>query len=346
MLPKAALQFEEWFQAPLAEESSDPPFQVRRAHPTEFERLYDLVDEAFAVKRPRAVFDWLYRGNPGGVAHCWVVEEKATGRLVSQEAYWPWPLAHGMKPCLGYLVGDSSVAPDWQHQGIAEVRLRVSERDPLDAARLKLGWPNEKTRGHFRKHGRVRDLVGPALEGAFRLGGGPRRAWSKLCTAARCRGLRVEELTRFDSGFDELTQRTMAWNGFWCPHDAEFLNWRYLAHPTRSYLALAALDGDDPAGYCVLRSDGCTALLMEFAAPKASAALRLLLERALEAAREAGCRRLAFYATPSWRHWPSFRSTGFAERSSDHTLAVRGTRDPDAYRIERWQILPGDSDDN
>jgi len=73
LLPKAAQQFEEWFQAPLAEESSDPRFQVRRAHPTEFERLYDLVDEAFAVKRPRAVFDWLYRGNPAGAGRCWKV---------------------------------------------------------------------------------------------------------------------------------------------------------------------------------------------------------------------------------------------------------------------------------
>ncbi len=152
-------------------------------------------------------------------------------------------------------------------------------------------------------------------------------------------------MTRFDAGFDELTQRTMAWKGFWCPHDAEFLHWRYFAHPTRSYRALAALDGDDPAGYCVLRTDGRTALLMEFAAPETGAAPRLLLQRALEAAREAGCRQLAFHAPPGWRHWPSFRSAGFAEQRPDHVLNVRGGSDPDAYRIEDWQILPGDCDD-
>jgi hypothetical protein len=345
MLPKAAHRFEEWFQTPLREESSDPRFEVRRAHPSEFERHYDLVDEAFGGKRSRAAFDWLYRDNPAGVARCWVLEEKATGRLVSQEAHWPWPLAHGLKPCLGYLLGDSGVAPDWRHQGIAEVRRRATDADPLDAASVKFGWPNEKSVGRLRKHARLRQLLGPVQEGAFRLGGGPRRAWRRLRAAACCRGLRVEEVTHFDAGFDELTQRTMAWTGFWCPHDAEFLNWRYLAHPTRSYLALAALDGCDPAGYCVLRTQGLTALLMEFAASEAGGAPRLLLQRALEAAREAGCRQLAFHAPPGWRHWPAFRAAGFAEHRSDRTLHVRGTPEPDAYRIESWQILPGDDDD-
>jgi GNAT superfamily N-acetyltransferase len=345
MLPRAVEQFEEWFQAPLPEKSSDPRFEVRPANPTEFERLYDLVDEVFGVERPRAVFDWLYRDNPAGVAHCWVVEEKATGRLVCQNAFWPWPLAHGLEPRLGYLVGDSVVAPDWQRQGIAKVRHEVQNRHPVHATRMGLGWPNEKTQARLRKRDRAHELLGPLLEGVFRVSGGPRRAWRRLLDATGNRGLCVEEVTRFDSRFDAPTQHTMAWRGFWCPHDAEFLNWRYFAHPTRSYRALAALDGDDPVGYCVLRSEGRTALLMEFAAPEAGTTPRLLLERALEAAREAGCRQLAFYAPPGWRHWPSFRSAGFAERRSDRTLTVRGTGDPDTYRIEDWQILPGDCDD-
>jgi len=334
MLPKAEHRFEEWFETPPPEESSDLRFEARRAHPSEFERLYDLVDAAFGVKRPREVFDWLYRDNPAGVAHCWVVEEKATGRLLCHGAFWPWPMAHGLEPCLGYLVGDTAVAPDWQRQGIAEIRRSACDRDPLDAARMKLGWPNEKSRGRFRKRGHAHELVGPLLEGRFRLRRRPRRAWQTLLDTIRCRGVRVEELTRFDSGFDDLTRRSMVWRGFWCPHDSEFLNWRYFAHPTRSYRALAALEGDDPAGYCVLRTQGTAALLMEFAAPGGGAAPRLLLQRALEAAREADCRQLAFYAPPGWRHWPSFRSAGLAERRSDRYLNVRGTPHPDAYRIE------------
>ncbi len=36
----------------------------------------------------------------------------------------------------------------------------------------------------------------------------------------------VEEVRRFDSSFDDVTHRGMAWHGFWSPHDADFLNWR------------------------------------------------------------------------------------------------------------------------
>jgi len=345
MLPKATHRFEEWFGAPLPTEPGDPRFEVRRAQPSEFERLYDLVDAAFGVKRSRAVLDWLYRDNPTGVAQSWVVEEKATGRLVCQGAFWPWPLAYGSEPRLGYLVGDLAVAPGRQRQGVAEIRRRACDRHPLDATRMKVGWPNAKTQGRYRKHGYARELVGPLLEGSFRVRRRPRPAWQRLLATIRCRGLRVEELTRFDAGFDALTGRSMAWPGFWCPHDAEFMNWRYFAHPSRSYRALVVLDGDDPAGYCVLRTEAREALLMEFAAPETGAAPRLLLQRALEAAREAGCRQLACFAPPGWRHWPRFRGAGLAVRCCDRYLNVRGTTRPDAYRIEGWQVLPGDCDD-
>ena len=163
MLPRAVEQFEEWFHAPLPGKSSDPRFEVRPAHPTEFERLYDLVDEVFGVTRPRAVFDWLYRDNPAGVAHCWIVAEKATGRLLGQNASWPWPLAHGLEPHLAYLVGDSVVAPDWQRQGLAQVRHEVQEQHQVHPMRMVLGWPNEKTRARLRKRDRERELLGPLL---------------------------------------------------------------------------------------------------------------------------------------------------------------------------------------
>ena len=130
-----------------------------------------------------------YRANPAGVAHCWIVEERATGRLVCQSAFWPWPLAHALEPCLGYLVGDSVVAPAWQRQGIAELRRSAYDRHPLDAARMKLGWPNERSLGRLRKHGHARQLVGRLLEGVFSVSRAPRRAWRRLLDKTRGRGL-------------------------------------------------------------------------------------------------------------------------------------------------------------
>ena len=53
---------------PVTEGPADSPFLVRRAAPSEFERVYDTVDAAFGRKRPRALYDWLYKQNSGGTA--------------------------------------------------------------------------------------------------------------------------------------------------------------------------------------------------------------------------------------------------------------------------------------
>ena len=67
----------------------------------------------------------------------------------------------------------------------------------------------------------------------------------------------TEVVRRFDSSVDPVTERWMESTGYWCPHDAEFLNWRYLDHPVNDYTAIAAIsEAGDPVGYTVVRSDG------------------------------------------------------------------------------------------
>ncbi len=156
----------------------------------------------------------------------------------------------------------------------------------------------------------------------------------------------MEEVGRFDSGFDAVTRRCMAWKGFWSPHDAEFLNWRYLDRPVGTHRALAVLAGDEVAGYCVVRTDGSKGkgLLLEFAAPERGEVPRLLLRSARKAAREAGCRQLGFFATPGWRHWPAFRAAGLVPRRPHRILGLVGPPALGAQVLENWQLVPGDGD--
>jgi hypothetical protein len=56
MLPKTKDRFEEWLRMPLPREAGDPRFEIRRAPPWEFERIYDLVDATFGVARPRVLY--------------------------------------------------------------------------------------------------------------------------------------------------------------------------------------------------------------------------------------------------------------------------------------------------
>jgi hypothetical protein len=358
-------RFEEWLRAPLPAASPDARYDVRRARPSEFDAIYDLVDEAFGVRRSRAKYDWIYRKNPYGLARCWIVIEKATGKLVSTGADYPWPAAHGGTRLPGFATGDSAVAGHLQRQGIEKLRLDVRRTHPWRDESIHFAWPNERSVGRVRGHGFGEKLVGPIPRAALDLHARTRlarRGWPRLVAggvgaaidawATALRGasngpspeLRIAEVSRFDERFDPVTERCMRWDGFWFPHDAHFLNWRYLGHPTQEYRALALLRGEEVVCYCVLALDGRRATLMELATPGEPADVpAALLAAATEAARDAGCDRIEFFATPGWRHWPLLRASGFAERASQTLLFLRD-RAEESSRIEDWQLVPGDHD--
>ena len=352
-LPKLPDRFDEWLSVPLPYESSDPRFEVRRADPSEYPAIYHLVDASFGLERPRAVYDWLYRRNPRGPARCWIVVVRNSGQIVSQNSDWPWPIARGTQALEGFQIGDAVTAPHWQHQGVGELLEEARQQHPFQKDRISLGWPNEKSVGRMRKHGRGWKIMGPLPQAVCRLRrrGALRGAVNAVLGAGgrglfgRRSGIVVEEIRRFDSAFDDVTARHTAWHGFWCPHDSEFLNWRHLDHPTSQHIALSLSHHGNLAGYCVVKIEERSALMMDFVAPRTPPLLpTALLRRAMGVAREAGCTRLRFFATPGWPHWPLFRACNFADRPSNVFIMSSSRYRPESQQLERWQCLPGDSD--
>lgn len=346
-------RFEEWLRMPMAGDLGNERFLVRRAEPEEFEFLYALVDETFRRPRPRAQFDWLYRDNPYGMARCWVVDERHTGRLVSTSAHVPWPLARGDEAVWGLQVCDAAVLPEFQRLGITAMRIECQERHPQYSGEIRLAWPNDRTQGSKRKQGRGNEILGPLREGCFPLS--PRTRWlrgplarfggaGRRPAANTGTDLRVEEVRRFGSDFDRVTHDCMAWPGFWSPHAAEFLNWRYFDQPVDRHQGWAVYEGPERVAYCVVRTRNDEALLMEFAAPERMEVVRLLLEAAKEAAARRGCRRLSFYSTPSWPHWKTFEECGFRDEPAHRCMVVIAPGTPEAWVLDRWRVVPGDQD--
>ena len=358
-------RFDEWLSATAPLESTHPQFDCRRARPEEFDAIYDLVDESFVAARPRPLYDWLYRRNPYGLARCWVVVDRASGRLIGSTASWPWPMARGTEAIDGVLAGDWVIAPQWQRRGIAGLRADVRRSHAWQDSLPALSWPNEKSRGSGRKRGRDVHILGPTPRAVLLLrtrdilaarrwpavlsavgggvGDGAVALWRAAALGTRTR-LTVEAVRRFDSSFDAVTERCMAWSRFWSPHGADFLNWRYFERPAAEYLAYAATDRDTIAGYYVLKVETAGAWLMEFVAPvqPREVAVTLLLH-AIRTAREAGCVLVRFSASSQWRHWPLFRRAGFLPTRSEIYLWPGG---PDeANNLDAWQWTPGDMDD-
>ncbi len=363
-LSGSADRFDEWFHLPIDFVSPDPRVAVRRARPTEFERIYDVVDEAFATKRPRALYDWLYRRNPHGVARCWVVVEEATGRLVATQAGCPWPLASGPRPVAALLSADWVIAADWRGRGINEVRRGARGAHPWDHASVRIGWPNARSRVATRRssfgdqvHGPIPRAVFPLRPAEYlRRRGWPRRlsavvgritdstlaTWTTLRLDRQFGGT-IEPIQQFDSGYDAVTERCMLWEGYWLPHDAAFLNWRYFDHPVFEYRGCAAIVDGAPVGYCVVKVGGERAWLAELAAPSTRVA-GALVHWAIAVAREAGCTHLTVYAPPRWRHWPLLGRVGFVRASSNLFISLFASSEPDCHDLAGWQFLAGDID--
>lgn len=359
---RRADRFEAWLRAPAALESAHPRFDVRRALPSEFEAIFDLVDETMG-KRSRDLYDWRYRRNPCGIARCWIVVDRASGQLVGNTSTWPWPVQQGERAHEGITSGDMVTKRGWQRQGIGTVGIDAFHSHAWFDESTGMGWPNEWSVDATIKRGRAASLVGPNPRAVLMLDtkryliehgwsraaatlGGPvldsaAGLWRRLSLRTRS-DVAFEEVRRFDSSFDDVTQRCMQWEGFWSPHDAEFLNWRYRDHPAGLYTAHAVSDRGALAGYAVLRIAAGEAWLMELAVPPGRLASALLLH-IISVARDAGCSCLRFVAPTGWRHWPLLYRAGFL-RTPAQTYVVVNSSNPIALQPESWQWVPGDMD--
>lgn len=369
LIPTPEDPFDEWMRLPVDAEPDDARFEVRRAHPDEFDRLYDLVDAAFGRTRSRPLYEWLYRGNPFGRARSWIVVERASGEILKAGTNFPWPIWRGQEPIRGVLAGDHVTAPEWQRKGLTAVRRQVSRNHPWWGEDCSIAGPNKSSRIVERKAGNADDLAGALRGGLVVLDAAATLAsfgisrfvakpaglvakpflstWQRRASrGAAGAGGRVEEIGRFSVDFDDVTERCMAYPKFWCPHNAAFLNWRYLDHPEERYVGLALVEDERPTGYAVVRLAGEGAMLSEFAVePSPSPHAFKLLDEVFAMVRKAGCAYLNFFAPPGWRHWGLFHRTGFIPYRSKNHVDLSGKQyEPEVQDLRNWQLMPGDRD--
>ena len=359
-------RFEEWLAIPSRAQSEDPRFEVKAARPSEFERVFDCVDEAWGTRRPPALYDWLYRRNPYGLARVWYIEEVETKRAIKSSADFPWPMCLDETPRSGFFGGDSVTVPDWQRKGLSDLLLRVRNSHPWYFERIQMGAPNAASIAQGQKQGSNDELLGmipggvallrSGAPGEFTslpssvakvLGGvasGISEGWRAL-TLPSASAARFEPLAEFTSDLDPLTWKATHFERYWCPHNAQWLNWRYLDHPTESYAAFTLLDcqSDRPLGYSVLRFSDLKATLAEFVAIDEHAPS--LLRHTLAAAKSAGCSYMNTFWTPSWRHWGLLRRSGFLPYRTQNHFWGTDYQDPKrSLGLDCWQLTPGDRD--
>jgi len=360
-------RFDEWLHAPAALESTHPEFDIRRAASSEFVRIYDLVDETFGIKRPRTQYDWMYLRNPYGRARCWVTFHRGSGRLIGSWASWPWPMAWGTRWIEGCQDGDWVVAKGWQRFGIGDLCADTLKSHAWQSSTVRLAWPNEKTRALAAKLGHGSEIIGPLPKAVLILNAKAyfsQLQWPRIVGMLGAKGvetalstwsrvmlrnggdMKTEQVQRFESNVDKVTERCMSWPGLWSPHAADFLNWRYFDHPKSQHLAFAVLHDDEIAGYYVLKIEGPASWLMEFVAPDAPRRFATALATHLiSTGRAAGCSHVQFSAPPGWRNWNTLRAAGFLPVPSQTYLWPWPiSSGPEVGKLTNWQCVPGDMD--
>jgi len=367
LIPTPPDPFDEWLRQPVKVSPPDSPYEVRRITPDEYERLWDTVDAAFERKRPRAQYEWLYRHNPFGRARCWVVVERSSGDFIKVGSYFPWPIWRGREVLMGSFGGDAATLPHWQRKGLSAVRKEIRTSHPWSPRICTISGPNAKSRAVSQALGLGGNDLGllpggvAVLRGSEALGRLPLPRALRGPLGAVADGLfsvlpgrgarslggarsRIEPVARFTTDFDALTLEHMMFHQFWSPHNADFLNWRYLDHPTESFVAIALIEEERMRGYAVIRLAESRATLSEFVVARGRDA-RSLLRGAIGVALEAGCSYLTFFATPGFPHWGLLRRAGFLPYDSKNFAeASCRSLEPDVQQMENWQLLPGDRD--
>ena len=260
-----ALEFQEWLDLQPHFECPDPRYSIRRGVPADFPQIYALVDEVWERKRPKAQYDWLYLDNPSGIARTSLIFERATGQMVAAGAGFPWPIAKGDTRFRGSFGGDAVTIQRLQRTGFGNIKRAFAEIHPWRNSNIGLHAPNWKSRASAAKRDRP-PAWGPLPVAALVLdyasflseAGQPRAVARSVGTAANTLtklwhravlpsnpDVRVVDINRFDAALGSLSYRASRSDRYWCPHDDNFLNWRFFAHPVFDYRAVGLVKGDE-----------------------------------------------------------------------------------------------------
>ncbi len=349
----------DWQEAQQPFQSPDPRFEFRLSSPEDFPEIYALLNTVFNSQRTTAEYDWIYKRNPYGEARCRVVAEKNSGRIVHTCAHFPWPLNKGDQQSAAVHVGDTATLASAQRQGLLSMRLQFQRSHLWTSQQIEIGLPNAASREADRKYkpgipitptpfarkilNWQRFLATKGIPRTLANIAAPMIDTMIRPTHREPSDLRIEPIHRFDQQHQTLSLEYSHSDGFWCPHGAQWMNWRYIGHPSKKYVAHALYSNDELKAFSVVRLDSDSAMLMELVSSDAHFS-KILLAKVEAVARDAGAIAIDTYASESWKQWPALKQQRYFMRPSDIYWVTDSIDCPEALLAKNWQLLPGDSD--
>lgn len=310
-------------------------------------------------------FDWLYQESPHGPARVWVAVDRDTGAVVGASAIFPRRMYAGGMETSGGVLGDFCIQPHYRSLGPALQLQRASLQAAQSAGLLfTYDFPSASMLAVYKRLGvelqqkmiRLAKPLRADRKIAEILGGGPlARVLTVLANRVidwRDRGLKVEDgwviaLAGATCGeeFSTLAQEVSGRYGVCVERSAEYLNWRYLAHPFRRHEILTARRQGRLGGYVTFTQNGEDADIVDLFGLYETEVFTNLLAGVVAILRQRGvvtisASVLATHPLVKWLEDLGFRrreSRPVMVQSPDRFQASPGTR-----RNQSWFLMGGD----
>jgi GNAT superfamily N-acetyltransferase len=256
-------------------ETATSPSMISTIRPANLETdrqlLVDLLCRNLSPQAGGHRFNWLYRENPYGSARAWIASDQGTGKSIGAAAAFPRKLFVGGIKRPGYVLGDFCIDHQYRSLGVAlQLQRACLEQVSTESLALTYDFPSDRMMAIYRrmqigpmgqlvrwsKPLRADRKIGRLVKSAAltKILAAPvnqllewrdaRSEWNGKYTIVQHQGDCTEEFTRLANGVSSRY-------GICVARTAEYLNWRYLSHPSVRHELLTARRDGELKGYIV-----------------------------------------------------------------------------------------------
>jgi hypothetical protein len=312
-------------------------------------------------------FDWLYRNNPSGQAKAWMAHDTSNGEIVGMAAAFPRRMSIGQYEQVAWVFGDFCIAERYRSLGPAlQLQRACLAACDVNSAAFCYDFPSASMMAVYKRLGITEAQRMLRFAKPLRL---DRKVNEKIKVALVARGLTAAgnlllglrdhlhetdaTLTisihegSCDGEFSRLAQRLNDRPGVWVQRSADYLNWRYLAHPLRRYELLTAHRHGELLAYLVFTHDREDAIVADLFGVEDPTVLGSLLEKVGALMRERGLMTLSVPILDSHPWVPLLQRLGFRVRDAGPAVIYVPPHAATKHiRLEdrRWYLMHGDRD--
>jgi GNAT superfamily N-acetyltransferase len=311
---------------------------------------------------------WEFEEGPDGKALIYIVEDE--NKIIGHFADIPRLFSVQGETVLGTSSVDLMVHPDYRQKGIFDAMARfgvqqVKQKKGLFmmgfAIRIKsisglkkIGWREVEKLPVLVYPIRFRAILNRYLHFpllSLLLGGGVRfffLLFYCLKRKEKSEGIEIERINTFDDSFDHFWQRASSLYSVMGVRNQNYLAWRYLQHPTRSYAIYRAKKYGEMRGYIVLRKVDLlnfnSAVIVDLLALDEET-ISALVEKGIQHSQEEGDDLLGMMVPQTHLYNKLLKKRGFLPSPKTFHLIIYPQSERDVlFSPESWYVNWGDND--